>query len=73
MNTAIAITLIGVIGTGLISAFFMLVRMIFGLVGNLSQQLSDLRAVVHDGFREHGERLARIEAKLDIDPPAEAA
>ena len=24
-------------------------------------------------FKEHGERLARIEAKLDIDPPAEAA
>ena len=24
-------------------------------------------------FKEHGERLARIEAKLDIDPPSEAA
>ena len=24
-------------------------------------------------LRDHGERLARIEAKLEIDPPAEAA
>ena len=28
---------------------------------------------VFDVLRDHGERLARIEAKLDIDPPAEAA
>ena len=28
---------------------------------------------VHDVLRAHGERLARIEFKLDIDPPAEAA
>lgn len=69
----VAITLIGVVGTGLISAFFVVIRMIFGLITNLSDQLGGLRTVVHDGFREHGERLARIEAKLDIDPPAEAA
>ncbi|MCY3637158.1 MAG: hypothetical protein OXH23_16275 [bacterium] len=69
----VAITLIGVVGTGLISAFFVVIRMIFGLITNLSDQLGGLRTVVHDGFREHGERLARIEAKLDIDPPVEAA
>ncbi len=28
---------------------------------------------VYDVLRDHGERLARIEAKLEIDPPAEAA
>ena len=28
---------------------------------------------VFDVLREHGERLARIEARLEIDPPAEAA
>ena len=28
---------------------------------------------VHDVVRDHSGRLARIEAKLDIDPPAEAA
>lgn len=27
----------------------------------------------YDVLREHGERLARIESKLEIDPPAEAA
>ena len=28
---------------------------------------------IYDVLRSHGERLTRIEAKLDIDPPAEAA
>ena len=28
---------------------------------------------VYDVLRDHSERLARIEAKLEIDPPAEAA
>lgn len=69
----VAITLIGVIGTGLISAFLIFIRMIFGLINNLSDQFGGIRTEVHNGFREHGERLARIEAKLDIDPPAEAA
>ena len=40
-------------------------------------ELKDLESRLTDKFlgqlREHGEHLARIEAKLDIDPPAEAA
>ncbi|WP_419849364.1 hypothetical protein [Candidatus Poriferisocius sp.] len=70
MNDAVLSTLIGVLGTGLIGMFYI--------------QLQNLRADMKQGFREqgerlarietdHGERLARIEAKLDIDPPAEAA
>ena len=35
--------------------------------------LADLRKEVHEGFKAHGERLARIETKLEIDPTAEAA
>ena len=121
---AVATTIIGVVGTGLISAFFVVVRMLFGLIGNLSKQIerfeekcdgkfgditADVHALetkltdkftgetkelevrladkftreltaqgeridrVHNVLREHGERLARIELKLDIDPPAEAA
>ncbi|MYB11441.1 MAG: hypothetical protein F4Y28_15905 [Acidimicrobiia bacterium] len=72
MNAA-AITLISVIGTGLISTFLVFIRMIFGLINNLSDQLVGIRTEMHNGFREHSERLARIETKLDINPPAEAA
>ncbi len=35
--------------------------------------LTDLRKEVHEGFKAHGERLARIETKLEIEPSAEAA
>ena len=35
--------------------------------------LTDLRKEVHEGFKAHGERLARIETKLEIDHTAEAA
>ena len=80
MNAA-AITLISVIGTGLISTFLIFIRMIFGLINNLSDQLVGIRTEMHNGFRDHGERLARIEVtaigqgerlarietKLDID------
>ncbi|WP_420617949.1 hypothetical protein [Candidatus Poriferisocius sp.] len=146
---ATAITLISVIGTGLVSAFFVIVRMIFGLINKLISQMnqledkftgqinqfedkftgledrvtgqlnrledkfdnlasdvrtlettltdkftSELKALEHkltdkftselraqgqridrvyDVLLTHGERLTRIELKLDIDPPAEAA
>ncbi|MCY3637160.1 MAG: hypothetical protein OXH23_16285 [bacterium] len=117
---AVSITLIGVIGSGLISAFFVMIRMmasrfdrledkfeqfedkVDGVVGevhaleirltdkftgelkNLEARLTDkftgaFKAQgeridrVYDVLRLHGERLARIEFKLDIDPPAEAA
>lgn len=73
MNDAIVSTVIGVVGTGLIGMFFM--------------QLQNLRHDLKQGFRDqgdsikslesavvqHGNRLARIEAKLDNNPPAEAA
>ncbi|WP_420433372.1 hypothetical protein [Candidatus Poriferisocius sp.] len=35
--------------------------------------IKDLEIRMDTKFKEHGERLARIEAKLEIDPPAEAA
>ena len=43
----------------------------------VTAELKDFEIRLTDKFtielRDHGERLARIEAKLDIDPPAEAA
>ena len=73
MNDAIVSTVIGVVGSGLIGMFYL--------------QLQNLREDMRQGFRDHceslksleavvvqhGERLARIESKLDNDPPAEAA
>ncbi len=44
-----------------------------GQVNGLQGQIIALGEAMHKGFKEHGERLARIEAHLEIDPPAEAA
>ena len=84
MNTAMYSTLIGVLAGGLIGLLIFQFRTIVGRLNRLADQLqglddkfmahlTDLRKEVHDGFRDHGERLARIEVKLDNDPPAEAA
>jgi len=47
------------------------------LTDKFTGQITDLEIRLTNRFtaelRSHGERLARIEAKLDIDPPAEAA
>ena len=102
MNTAIATTLISVLGAGLFGMFFVLFRNLFMLFRNLSNTMTTGFAAVDARFgrledkvdglvgevhaletkltdkftaelRAHGERLARIEAKLEPDPPAEAA
>jgi len=39
----------------------------------LTGQINDLETRVAAQFKEHGERLARIEAKLGIDPTVQAA
>ena len=44
-----------------------------GLRSEFHRELGSIREEMHKGFKEHGERLARIEAHLEIDPPAEAA
>ena len=44
-----------------------------GLRSEFHLELGGIREEMHKGFKEHGERLARIEAHLEIDPPAEAA
>ena len=43
-----------------------------GLENRFDAQGKRIDGILHV-LREHGERLARIEAKLDNDPPAEAA
>jgi len=102
MNTAIATTLISVLGVGLFGGLY---GMLFHYMRDLSVRFSGLERKlddntaaikdleirltdkftgqinaqgrridgIYDALRDHGERLARIEAKLDIDPPAEAA
>ena len=61
MNTAIATTLIGVLGTGLLGFFILQLRTITAGLNRLGDQLSLLQKEVHGGFKDHGERLARIE------------
>ena len=103
MNTAIATTLISVLGAGLFGGlygmFFHFMRStnakldkisddvagldtkFTGAIKDLEIKLSQKFTVeinaldirVSDQLKGHGERLARIETKLDIDPPAEAA
>ena len=81
---AITATLIGVLGTGFISVFLYAVRSLGARFDRLEDrfnrlddrvtgQIIALGEAMHKGFKEHGERLARIEAHLEIDPPAEAA
>lgn len=43
------------------------------LSNKITVEINTLDTKVNDQLKIHGERLARIEAKLDIDPPAEAA
>lgn len=84
MSTAMYSTLIGVLAGGLIGLLIFQFRTIVGSLNRLADQLQglddkfmahlrDLRKEVHDGFRDHGERLARIVVKLDDDPPAQTA
>ncbi|WP_420432657.1 hypothetical protein [Candidatus Poriferisocius sp.] len=80
MNAVIYSTLIGVLGGGLVGLVVFQFRTITGALNRLADQFRgledkfmDLQKEVHDGFKEHGESLARIETKLDINPPAEAA
>ena len=39
------------------------------LTEKFTAHLTDLRKEVYDGFKAHGERLARIEVELNIQPP----
>ena len=77
MNDAVLSTLIGVLGTGLIGMFYVQIQ---NLRADMKQgfreqgeSIKALEAVVARIETDHGERLARIEAKLDDDPPAQAA
>ncbi len=62
MNGALATTLIGITGGGLFTLHAVFFRMIFTRLDR-----------VYDLAMAQSERLARIESKLNIDPPAEAA
>ena len=80
MNTAIATTVISVLGAGLFGMFFMLFKNLsdtmnsgFAAVNARLGRLEDKFDGLTDEVRAHGERLARIEAKLEPDPPAAAA
>ena len=74
---AITATIIGVLGTGFISVLVYAMRTLSARLDRFEDkvtgQISSLSERMHKGFKEHGERLARIEARLEIDPPAEAA
>ena len=77
MNTAIATTLISVLGAGLFAGLY---GMLFHHLRDVSTRLASLNSSIRNmdtkftaQLQDHGDRLARIEAKLDIDPPAEAA
>ena len=90
MQAAIA-TLIGVLGTGLITVLLQFMRTMNSRFDRLESKVDNLTGEVHTldtrltgeihaldtkftgELKAHGERLARIEAKLDIEPPAEAA
>ena len=79
MNTAIASALISVLGAGLLGFFIFQLRTIIGGLNRLSDQLrgledrfmahlTDLQKEIHEGFKDHGERLARIEASSTTTP-----
>ena len=69
----VAITVISVVGTALFGMFFMQFQGLREDIRALDHKVTGELKAVYDVLREHGERLARIEAKLEIDPPAEAA
>jgi len=62
MSSAIYSTLIGVLGGGL---FGFMIFQFWMIAGSLNR--------IADHLKDRGECLARIEARLGIDPPAEAA
>ena len=76
MSDAIVSTVIGVVGTGLIGVFYIQLQ---NLRDDLKQGFRDrgdsiksLEAAVvqlKETAKDHGERLARIETKLDDNPP----
>ena len=49
------------------------IRALNGDIKSLDHKFTVEFRAAYDVLREHGERLARIESKLEIDPPAEAA
>ena len=83
MSDVAMTTLVGVLGTGLIGMFFMQLQNMRSDLKELAAEVKDLAAEVkvlgaemqnlNQTLKSHGRRLARVEAKLDIDPPAEAA
>ncbi|WP_420431616.1 hypothetical protein [Candidatus Poriferisocius sp.] len=68
MQAAIA-TLIGVLGTGFVSLLFQFMRMMGARLDRIESKVDNLGGEL----KNHGERLARIETTLGINPPAEAA
>ena len=72
MQAAIA-TLIGVLGTGLITVFIQSMRTMNSTVNARFDRLETKFDSLAGELKAHGERLARIETRLDINPPSEAA
>ena len=68
MQVVIA-TLIGDLGTALLTVFVQFVRMMVTRLDRLETKVDGLGGEL----KTHGERLARIETILGINPPAEAA
>lgn len=80
MSDAIVSTVIGMVGTGLIGVFYMQLQNLrddlrqgFRDQGDSIKSLETAVVQLKETAKGHGERLARIEAKLDNKPPAEAA
>ena len=76
MSDVAMTTLAGVLGIGLIGMFFMQLQDMRSDLKKLAAEVKVLGVEVqnlNETLKGHGRRLARVEAKLDIDPPAEAA
>lgn len=73
MNDIVQTTLIGLLGTGLLGLLFHYLRELSTRLSRLETTIKDLDTKFTAQLKEHGECLARIEARLDINPPAEAA
>ncbi len=69
MNGALATTLIGITGGGLLTLHAVFFRMIFTRLDRIEERSDRVYVLA----MVQGERLDRIESKLNIDPPAEAA
>jgi len=77
MDAAVATILISVLDAGLFAGLY---GMLFHYLRDVSTRLASLDSSIKNmdtkftaQLQDHGERMARIEAKLDIDSPAEAA